>query len=297
MLRFANAVRRRAHDVRARLRPDVETPGRRRLTAGIVFGSGRLAGGPGPVVSLTTYAPRAPWVHLAIQSIGRGSLTPSRTILWLDDEAILTHLPRPLRRLRRRGLEIRLVENFGPHTKYFPYIESEDRFPGPLVTADDDTVYPRSWLARLAAEHEATPDVIVCYRARIGAPVGGTLPPYAEWPLSDLSMPSFLNFLTAVSGTIHPVPVLDALKARGREFMSVSPQNDDLWIHHTALREGIRVRVIDGVSATFPLIDETQADALWYVNLEQGRNDQQIGRTYDADDIAVLAAEAKRQHG
>ena len=104
-------------------------------------------GGHGPVVSLTTYGKRANKAYLAIESIARGSLLPSRLILWLDEQVLYDDLPAPLFRLTRRGLEIKLCKNYGPHKKYYPYVESQTTFTSPLVTADDDTIYPRSWLA------------------------------------------------------------------------------------------------------------------------------------------------------
>ncbi|MFE5409127.1 hypothetical protein [Microbacterium sp. NPDC056569] len=278
-------------DVRARLRTDVETPGFRRLRAGNLLGAGRLSGGSGPVVSLTTFGDRTRWSYLAIQSIARGSLTPARTILWLDEPDAFRTLPRSLRRLRRRGLEVRLAENFGPHTKYFPFVEETAEFTGPLVTADDDTIYPRSWLARLVDEHHLTPDLIVCYRARRVTFDGADLAPYAVWDFSTGSEPSWAHFMTAVSGVIHPVEMLRSLKARGREFRELCPDADDVWMHNTSIKAGIRIRLIDGFSRTFPLVEETQEQALWYSNLTGGANDRQIAATYDDSEIALLRRE------
>ncbi|MCU1526298.1 MAG: hypothetical protein JWP75_61, partial [Frondihabitans sp.] len=48
----------------------------------------------GPVVSLTSYSRRVLFVHLAIESIARGTMRPSRLILWLDEEGPLTDPPR-----------------------------------------------------------------------------------------------------------------------------------------------------------------------------------------------------------
>ena len=110
---------------------------------------------PGAVVSLTTYGRRVGAVHLAIESIARGDTKPSRLILWLDDAALFANLPRPLLRLEHRGLEIRLCKNYGPHKKYYPYVESQKAFPYPLATADDDVIYPRSWLAGLLDAYSA----------------------------------------------------------------------------------------------------------------------------------------------
>jgi hypothetical protein len=103
----------------------------------------------GPVVSLTTHGGRILTVHLTIESIGRAKLRPSRMILWLDDVAKFRSLPATLGRLQKRGLEVKLSKNYGPHTKYYPYVESEETITQPLVTADDDILYPSYWLKKL----------------------------------------------------------------------------------------------------------------------------------------------------
>lgn len=242
-------------------------------------------------MSLTTYGDRTALVHLAIESIARGSVRPARIVLWLDERSAFDDPPRPLRRLQRRGLEIRLSENFGPHTKYFPFVASSDRFDGPLVTADDDTIYPRSWLEGLVRAHSETPDSVISYRARtILFRPDGSLAPYSEWDLSTGEGATPLHFLTAVSGALHPPRLLRALKERGRDFLETCPQADDVWIHHTAVRLGMGVRLVDGVSRTFPLIDGSQESALWYSNLTDGGNDTQLAQTFSAADIATLRA-------
>nr|WP_315267477.1 hypothetical protein [Microbacterium lemovicicum] len=270
----------------------VDLPGPLRLSVLNRVLLSRVGGGTGPVVSLTTYGMRTAWSHLAIESIARGSLRPSRLILWLDEPATFAKPPAALRRLRRRGLEIRLAENFGPHTKYYPYLESTAAIAHPLVTADDDTIYPRWWLERLVSEHERTPDQVVCYRAREIEVTGEKLAPYATWEFSERAEPSFLTFPTAVSGIIHSPAFLKILQQRGRDFRETAAAADDVWIHHTAVHHGVRIRLVDGVSRTFPLIDETQEVALWYDNLTGGGNDQQIAATYSAEDIAKIVAQA-----
>jgi hypothetical protein len=104
----------------------------------------------GPVVSLTTYGKRIEKVYFTVESIARGVVRPSRLILWIDEETLLINLPATIRRLQRRGLEILLCKDFGPHKKYYPYVQSQQTFDTPLVTADDDMFYPRDWLKQLA---------------------------------------------------------------------------------------------------------------------------------------------------
>lgn len=88
--------------------------------------------------------------------------------------------------------------------------------------------------------------------------------------------------------------MLDELKRRGRAFHDVCPDADDVWMHHTALSAGIPIRLIDGESRTFPLLEGTQDVALWYVNVSQGRNDAQIAATYTAEDISRLVEAAQQ---
>lgn len=257
-----------------------------------VFSRRPVSAGPGPVVSLTSHGDRLSHCHVTIESIGRGSLTPRRLMLWLDDERAFRDLPGSLRRLTKRGLEVRLVENFGPHTKYYPYVESEDDFYDPLVTADDDIIYPRWWLKTLNREARTTPGAVVgfrCRRVRMG--VGGVLP-YASWPFADGTSLSILNFATGVGGVIYPPEMLLALKHRGRAFVPISLAADDVWLHNTALRSGVSVRQVWSRAHTFPVIESTQASGLKHANVGEGRNDLIIASTYSDPDIEMLRAAA-----
>ena len=76
----------------------------------------------GPVVSLTTFGPRLETVYLAIESIGAGTLLPSRFILWIQDEQTFQNRPQSIRNLEARGLEVRHTQEYGCHSKYYPYL-------------------------------------------------------------------------------------------------------------------------------------------------------------------------------
>ncbi|WP_306893047.1 hypothetical protein [Agromyces albus] len=117
-------------------------------------------------MSLTTHGDRVRRVHLTIETIGRGTVKPSEIFLWLDEPEVVARPPRTIKRLQRRGLSLRLSKNFGPHTKYYPYLLAHDSFDRPLVTADDDMLYPFTWLAGLADASKVHPDEVLCYRAR-----------------------------------------------------------------------------------------------------------------------------------
>lgn len=253
-----------------------------------------VAGGHGPDVSLTTYGRRAPTVYLTIESIARGMVRPRRLILWLDEEALFEHLPAPLERLKKRGLEVRLTSNLGPHKKYYPYLESTVGFDLPLVTADDDILYPRRWLFDMMIAAQRAPGSVVCYRAHVMDMREGKIAPYAAWQPCRSTVPSARNFATGVSGVYYPPAFLTALKRAGMGFSECCPMADDVWLHAQALRHGFAVAQVAVKPQHFLTTPGTQTTALMSANWNGGGNDRQIAATYTAEDIKALSMERHR---
>ncbi|WP_315808216.1 hypothetical protein [Pseudomonas sp. C9-3] len=251
------------------------------------FGTKKVLGEGGPVVSLTSYSTRLRKVHITLESIAAGSLLPSRLILWVDEEKTLADLPAPLRRLQARGLEVKRCNNYGPHKKYFPYVQGE-RIGAPLVTADDDVLYPDGWLAGLQAAHEQTPQQVVCYMAKRIGIEAGVIQPYHGWVTQLGKAPSVGNFAIGVSGVLYPAALQEVLKREGEAFMQITPKADDIWLHWHALRAGVAVRQISDSDEHFLSVPGTQDIALYSQNLKQGGNDQVIAKLYTADDIATM---------
>jgi hypothetical protein len=242
----------------------------------------------GPVVSLTSYGKRIDTVYLAIESIASGSLLPSEMILWLDDEARYRSLPNSLERLKQRGLTVRLCKDYGPHKKYYPYVASQKEFVLPLVTADDDVLYPSDWLRALAQAFQRDFSLVSGYRARVISLQGEHIAPYLQWTLCSSTRPSWRHLLNGVSGVIYPPGLLAALKSAGSEFEQCCPKADDVWLHATALRAGFRVRQIGRRPVHFPMIPGTQEIALYFDNAATG-NDLQIAKTYTQIDVERMA--------
>lgn len=252
-----------------------------------VHGRARLIRVGGPVVSLTSHGDRVLSVHRTIESIGRGRVKPSRLILWLDDEAAMKRLSRPLFAQVRRGLDVRLTDNFGPHTKYFPLVLEQTDSPQAFVTADDDIIYPHWWLDRLVREARSTPGTVVCYRAHRLRHDDSVVQPYDEWPSVESSTAHATVFATGVSGVFYPSGMARALGMRGDEFLAHCPSADDVWLHHTALHAGIPVRQIGSVPRHFCISPSTQAVTLMSGNLEGG-NDAAMARLYGPAEVALL---------
>jgi len=252
----------------------------------------RVTGEPNnPVVSLTTYGARLRTVHHTIESIAQGSVRPSRLILWVNEPRILEDPGAHLRRLRNRGLEIRLAADYGPHTKYFPYAASaEPHSNHPLVTADDDIIYAPYWLRGLRDNYDRRQELIHCWRARTITLNDSGIMPYAEWLPCSTTTATNLAFSTGVSGVIYPPRMLIAIREYGTEFMDRSQNADDVWLNWIALRSGIRVRQVRPRPKHFASLRSTQRVRLSKSNVDRGRNDRYVANVYTSSDIESLLA-------
>ena len=281
-------IRSAVHVVRRALKRSYALLASRRLRRRIRRGRGELVGTHPVVVSLTSYGERIDDVAIAIESIGRGRVRPSRLILWIDDVDILADLPIALRQQQRRGLEILPTHDYGPHKKYFPYVASISTHQLPLVTADDDVIYPRYWLRTLVRAFEQAPESVTCYRANIVQLDGDGIAPYNSWPRCRTTDSSFLHFATGVSGVMYPPAMLDELARRGPAFEQTAPRADDVWLHWVALRTNRMVRQALPRPRHFPFVPGSQTGGLVYENVGASGNDDQIAALYTRDDIDAL---------
>lgn len=255
----------------------------------------RVTGACPVAVSLTTHGKRLERVHIAIQSIMAGSLRPRRLILWLDTPPGQARLSVPLLSLQQRGLEIRFCENFGPHTKYYPYVCNCAGDGLPLVTADDDVLYPRHWLRGLWQAHLQAPSQIHCWLARRILLQHDALQPYNSWTYTRHPYASPLNLALGFGGVIYPVGFQALLRREGEAFRRTCPRNDDVWLHVMAIRNGYCIHPIAG-RQRYPLaVTGSQEQALWLENVDGGGNDAQIWNTYQPADLALLRQASQLQ--
>lgn len=242
----------------------------------------------GPVVSLTSFGKRARTVSFTIESIAQGDLLPSRLLLWLDEPGLLATPTAMLARLKRRGVEVLSTENWGPHKKYFPFVSSQAAFELPLVTADDDVLYPASWLSSLMARYRAHSNDVHCYRARVAGLREGRLTPYATWRECATTEPSHRHFSIGMAGVLFPPSVLRQLRERGSEFRETCPRTDDIWLNLQAQRVGAKVRQVRAAPEYFMLLPGTQKSGLLHSNVQDG-NDSALGAVYQPADLERLA--------
>jgi len=254
------------------------------------FGRRKLTGQSAYVVSMTSYGIRLGRCHLAIESVGRGRMRPKRLMIWLADGE---RIPLELRRLERRGLEIRCCPELLSHKKYFPYSMSHDGALK-LVTCDDDVFYPRRWLSDIDAVMQRDKVSIVAHRARrIDVDDGGGLAPYSSWEVCNSSEASLLHVATGVGGVGYPSCFVRVMAGAGSRFMEAAPYADDIWLHVLAVRSNVPVRQVKRRAGEFPAILGTQVVALSNENVSGGGNDDVISRLYSEEDLDRLRREAK----
>ncbi len=258
-----------------------------RLSHRSVTGSGAV------VVNLTSFGHRIDLVFYAVESIAAGRIRPESLILWLDDEAALSHPPATLRRLQRRGLSIRACPDFGPHKKQYPYALTRPALP--LVAADDDVLYPRTWLAELLGAAAQHPHDVVGHRAHTITFDNGHVAPYAQWVATTGTEASFRTLCTGVSGIYYPVALLDALRSEGDVFMRVAPRADDLWVFSVAVRQGIRARQVGPQQAEYPAIPGSQRGTLYRQNVIDGGNDAQFAACVGQDERRRILRDSRNE--
>jgi hypothetical protein len=197
--------------------------------------------GSGPVVSMTSHSRRLRLAHLTIESIGRGTLLPSRMILNVS-ETEKFRVGRSLKRLERRGLEINFVQDLGPHKKWF-FTDARSLGKEPLVTADDDVFYPKSWLAELTSSWNASKTSVVAnHVTTMSLDLDSYGPQVCNCDLKNSDQQD-LTFDIAVGGkgVAYPPEFIGYLQDKGREFMNLAPKQDDIWLSMNAWERSIRV--------------------------------------------------------
>ena len=242
----------------------------------------------GPIVSLTTFEPRWERVHFTLESIGAGTQKPSRLMLWIAPSVLELGVPDALARLQKRGLEILMCEDIGPHKKYFPAVNLLT-LDHDLVTSDDDVLYPLDWLQSLQDAARVQPGCVIAHRARsIRFTPDGQLAPYAQWSHCRSANASPLHMAVGIGGVLYPTALQIALRDAGDGFKASCPRADDVWLKAVALRAGMDVAQVASDAPFLIEVPGMRESGLARQNVLQGGNDQQIQATFSDRDLARL---------
>lgn len=248
-------------------------------------------GHPDIVVSLTTLPHRLNMVHIAIESIFNQTILPGRIVLWITDRINIENDITPqLQALMQRGLEIRKVEDIGPHTKLIYALKA---FPEKnIITVDDDIVYPTNAISCLWERHIKYPKAVVCNWARElafdstgkvkGVRSGRLLtPPRLESEIEQAThfdeKPSLLAFPYGTSGVLYPPTSLNSKVFDVDLFTKLCPKEDDIWFKAMGLLNKTPVAVTNlGINPSHHCITGSQAEALRHDNHGLQQNQKQM---------------------
>ncbi len=200
------------------------------------------------IVSLTSFPARIGQLWKVTGMLLRQHAdVPLHTILWLSAEQFPHRegdLPRRLLRQRRKGLDIRFVdEDLKPHKKYYYSFLEYPR--SVVITVDDDVLYPLTLVQGLLDTHRRYPHSICCNRGRLMPPAGSEREAgYATWRvLADTEQPCEDNAIlpTGVGGVLYPPEAYDKRIFDREAIMQTCLRADDLWLnfmcrlHHSGI--------------------------------------------------------------
>lgn len=232
------------------------------------------------IVSLTTFGERIKTVYLAIESIAQQTLKPTKIILWLsEDDFSIGNLPITLHRLIKRGLTVNFRKDIGPHTKGL-YAFKE--FPhSPIVTIDDDIIYPIDLLESLYSKYLQHKNNVICNVGRdISMDINNNLLPYRDWKhISEFHSPSRTIMPLGVNGVLYPPNCFDEDNFDIKAMKETSPKADDIWFKMMALKNS-RKTIVTGdykdFTASFTVLDASFINALAVDNVIGGENKTQM---------------------
>lgn len=226
------------------------------------------------IVSFTSYPARIKNVWMTVATLLAQSYQNMYVVLWLSKDQFpegTRGLPKKLQRLRKKGLDIRFVDDdLRPHKKYF-YATQE--FPNNnIVTVDDDILYHPSLVSYLVSYHRKYPNCVVCNR---GVLIKRTA--YRTWPLNTFYCEERRDVMpTGIGGVLYPAHIFDETPIFDSDTIRKTCLNgDDLWLNLMTRLAGRKV-VQTAFKTGLITILSSQSSALCQSNVNENYNDLQI---------------------
>ena len=198
---------------------------------------------PPLIVSLSSIPSRIATTHLAIETIFQQTLKPDRILLWLSDELSYKELPYTLKRLEKRGLEIRFCKNIGPHTKYYYTLKN---YPSSIIVLiDDDKFYANNYLKILWDAYQKDPSIIYGhYGHKIRKKSLISFEGYNDWErnIINCQRASYFYFACGCGGVLYPPGSLPKETLQKEIFLKLCPKADDIWLKTMTVLSGYPVK-------------------------------------------------------
>lgn len=233
---------------------------------------------PGIIVSLTSYGQRIKKVWIPIEMMFNQTVKPNRIILWLDKNEFSDNsaYSKKIKRLIKRGLEIKYCDNIVGHKKY--YYSMKENTEDILIMIDDDIIYHNKIIEELLNTYEKYRNCIVCQRAHLITYKNNHIAKYKEWKKDSNGIigPSYLLCQTNGAGTLIPPHLLSSEVFNLSNIKNKCLYADDIWIKVISAYSKVKVVKVDKISLPIIGILGTQKKTLSKINVDCDKNDEQI---------------------
>ena len=200
----------------------------------------RQGTGPDLVVSMTSYPARIKHAWLALESLFRQDVSDFRVVLVLARSQFPgEQLPRMIRRLETKGLEIMWVERDG---KSFDHLwPAYEGFPSStVVSVDDDKFFAPDMISTLRLAAKENPHTIIGWRGWEMRKVTQTVSFGVNWIRATDKTPSCRLFMPPGNGSLYPPGLLPDQTGDHALRERVCPNADDVWFWAMARMNGSR---------------------------------------------------------
>lgn len=224
------------------------------------------------IISLTSYGDRLnSTAYKAICSLLSQSIKPSKIILWVAHGEFI---PKKILKLTNYGLEIKYCKDLKSYKKMFPVITEVNNLP--LVLADDDIYYPRTWLEKLVSAFESDPLSIHAHRIHSIAVANNKICKYDDWD-KCVTLVERENrlFVTTGGGVIFNPSLFNKLFFDSDLFLELSPNADDVWFWVMAIKSNLKIKLVPNCINKVMEIG-MQDSGLWMTTNSNCGNDKQI---------------------
>jgi hypothetical protein len=217
----------------------------------------------------------------------RQTVKPQRAVIWLDEAVFSAADCAALQQRFGLPAEVTLCRraDLGPQTKLLHALREYGELP--IVTADDDIIYPADWFGGLAAAYRRAPQHIHAWRAhRVVIGEDGHPAPYATWRwlAPGEQGPSAWLFPTGTGGVLYPPGALADEVHDLATMRKLCPTADDIWFKAMALMRGTAAQKVAPESREFPHIAGSERRMLWTINRD--RNDSQLAAVFGRYQLA-----------
>lgn len=248
---------------------------------------------PPIIISFTSLPNRISHIEPMLNSISKQTAQPSKFILWLSkysqrDSQFTLDTKKIPKFIQNYPVDLRICDDYGPHTKLLPALKAVQDPNTIIITVDDDTIYPKTWLENLIHYHHLYPDSAigprgrVFYRKTLRIPIlGMQLSKRLKYRkgktiiLPSNSSPKPVDILTGVWGVLYKRSFFEE-EIFSMQQCPEARYNDDIWNSGYLAKKGIQ-RLCIPFGKEFGDISMPGVNRLWdSVNNGKGLNDKAI---------------------